>query len=493
LNLFKSLFKQTAIYGIATVLPRMASFFLVRLHTDPKIINVEEFGQITNYFAYVLLMNVVLSYGMETAFFKFYHSESNKNKVTHTAALAILVSTILFLFLALIFRVSIANYMQIDVDYVTYFIWILALDALVVIPFSILRANKKPMKYAFIKIISVVINLLLNLFLLKYLPQIFLKNPNSYLASFYVENFQIGYILVANIVASLFSLLALSPLYFSKFEFDKNLLFKMLKYGFPILIAGLAFGINEHLDKILLKKLNVSDIEIGIYGACYKLGLFMVLFRTAYTLGIEPFFFSHAKNENAPQTYADITKYFVITGSLLLLIIVVLSDFLKIMFIKSPEYWTGMKIVPIILVANFFLGIYTNLSIWYKLINKTIVGALISIVGATITIVFNLVLIPKIGYMGSAITTVVAYFVMMLISYLLGQKKYPIPYDIKAILFYLLSSIALSGFYFYGIGKYHFRENYWVGFSLIGIFIIIILKKEKSTLTKIFKNKSSNL
>jgi O-antigen/teichoic acid export membrane protein len=487
LSIFKSLFKQTVIYGLATVLPRMVSFILVPLFTDEKYLNPQEFGQITLYFSYMILMNIVLSYGMETAFFKFYNSETDKNKVTHTATLSIFFSTMFFLFVALLYRNTIANFIEINVDYVTYFIWILALDALVVIPFSVLRAIKKPMKYAIIKIANVLIMLILNVFLLMYLPQIFKENPNSYLASFYIKDFQIGYIFVSNIIASLFTFLVLSPLYFQKLQFDKALFFKMLKYGYPILIAGLAFGINEHFDKILLKEFNVSDTEIGIYGACYKLGLFMVLFRTAYTLGIEPFFFSHAKEENAAQTYANITKYFVIIGSLLLLVTIVFADLLKIFIIKSETYWEGMKIVPIILLANFFLGIYTNLSIWYKLINKTIIGAIISVIGAALTIGFNILLIPKIGYLGSAITTLIAYFSMMCISYILGQKKYPIPYDIKAIGFYLILSILLSFIYFYGNGTYNFRENYWVGILLILVFTFIIFKKEKTTILKILK------
>lgn len=487
MSIFKSLFKQTVIYGLATVLPRMVSFILVPIYTDEKVINPQEYGQITVYFGYMILMNVILSYGMETAFFKFYNSETDKNKVTHTATLSIFFSTMIFLFFALLYRNTIANFIEINVDYVTYFIWILALDALVVIPFSVLRAVKKPMKYAIIKIANVLIMLILNILLLIYLPQIFKENPNSYLASFYIKDFQIGYIFVSNIIASLFTFLVLSPLYFQKLQFDKALYFKMLKYGYPILIAGLAFGINEHFDKILLKELNVSDTEIGIYGACYKLGLFMVLFRTAYTLGIEPFFFSHAKEENAPQTYANITKYFVIIGSLLLLVTIVFADLLKIYIIKSETYWEGMKIVPIILLANFFLGIYTNLSIWYKLINKTIIGAIISVIGATLTIVFNLLLIPKIGYLGSAITTIIAYFSMMCISYFLGQKKYPIPYDIKSIGFYLALSILFSFLYFYGNGTYNFRENYWIGILLILVFTYIIFKKEKTTILKILK------
>ena len=201
----------------------------------------------------------------------------------------------------------------------------------------------------------------------------------------------------------------LLPDYFKlKWQFDVVLWKKMMHYGFPILIAGIAFAINEHFDKILLEWMHVDLAHIGAYSACYKIGMFMVLFRTAYTLGIEPFFFSHAKNENAPQTYAEITKYFVIFGSFMSLGIIVFADVLKVFLVPREEYWIAMNIVPLIVIANFFLGIYTNLSVWYKLIDKTKIGAYISIVGALVTLLFNFVLIPYIGFMGSAIATIFA-------------------------------------------------------------------------------------
>ena len=242
---------------------------------------------------------------------------------------------------------------------------------------------------------------------LLYLPSVSASQPDSFLSSVYIENFQIGYIFLANIIASFLTFVVLFPDYFTiKWKFDYELWKRMMRYGLPIMVAGIAFAINEQFDKILLGKLlpaNIAAEQVGVYSACYKLGLFMVLYRTAYTLGIEPFFFSHASNENAQQTYATVTKYFVIFGSFILLSVIVFADLLKQVMIPNSSYWEAMKVVPLIILANFFLGIYTNLSVWYKLIDKTYVGAYISIVGAVVTLVLNYLLIPKYSYYGSAI------------------------------------------------------------------------------------------
>ena len=321
-----------------------------------------------------------------------------------------------------------------------------------------------------------------------YLPKLAASNPNSVWDNLYVENFQIAYIFIANLLASLATFVVLSPNYLSLGrKFDPVLWRKMMKYGLPILVAGLAFAVNEHFDKILLGYLlpeNLAKSEVGAYSACYKLGLFMVLFATAFRLGIEPFFFSHAKNENAPQTYAVITKYFVIFGSLILLGVIVFADVLKYLLLDNKSYWEAMKVVPLIILANFFLGIYNNLSVWYKLTDKTKIGAYISIVGAIVTLVLNYILIPKYSYYGSAIATISAYGSMMLISYILGNKYYPIPYDMNKIGAYLGISILFSAISFYG-----FRENYFVGIPLLLAFIYFVYHNEKNTIKGIMNRK----
>jgi O-antigen/teichoic acid export membrane protein len=447
----------------------------------------QEFADVSIVFAWLVFFNVILSYGMETAFFRFYNKEENKKSVISTATVSIFWSSILFLFLALVYRKTLSSWADIKVEYVTYTIWILVLDALVIIPFSRLRATKRPMMYAFVKIGNVTLNMFLNLFFLVFLPQIAKSNPNSFLGSIYAENFQVGYIFVSNLIASLLTFIVLSPDYFKiNWKFDFSLWRQMMKYGLPILIAGTAFAINEHFDKILLDWMHVSKSEIGAYAACYKIGMFMVLFRTAYTLGIEPFFFSHSSNENAPQTYATITKYFVIFGSFICFFVIAFIDLLKYPLVPKAIYWDAIKVVPLIVLANFFLGIYTNLSVWYKLIDKTKIGAYISIVGAFITLALNFLLIPKMSYYGSAIATLAAYGTMMIISYKMGQKEYPIPYDINKILTYLGVTILFSAISFYIPCV---RESYPIRIVLSGLFLYFIYYNEKETLLRIIKRK----
>lgn len=342
-------------------------------------------GEVSVIFAYLVFFNVFLSYGMETAFFRFYNSEDNKKNVISTSTISLFWSSLVFLVLGLLFRNTLAGWSDIKVEYITYTIWILALDALAIIPFSKLRAERKPIMYAAIKIGNVSISLLLTLFFLAILPELVANNPDGIFSMIYFRNYQIGYIFISFIVASLTTFLILIPNYTKiEWNFDKALWKKMMTYGLPILFAGIAFAINEHFDKILLDWMHVPMSEIGAYSACYKIGMFMVLFRTAYTLGIEPFFFSHSSNENAQQTYATITKYFVIFGAFICLFVIVFADLLKQVLVPNDNYWDAMKVVPLIVLANFFLGIYSNLSVWYKLIDKTRIGAYISLIGAAI-------------------------------------------------------------------------------------------------------------
>lgn len=486
MSLYKNLFKQTAIYGLATVLPRIISFIL-----NPILVyyltDTSEMGKVSVIFSYLVFFNVVMLYGMETAFFRFYNSESNKNKVISTATISMFWSTIAFFVVLSLFRKKLALWSDINVEYIVFAIWILALDALAIIPFSKIRAEKRPLKYAIIKVSNVLIYVLLNVFFLAFLPKLAANSNSIFLQTIYYSDFQIGYVFISGLLASLATLLFVLPDYFRiKWQFDVMLWKKMMQYGLPILVAGIAFAINEHFDKILLDWMHVDMADIGAYSACYKIGMFMVLFRTAYTLGIEPFFFSHSSNENAPQTYATITKYFVIFGSFICLGVIVFADVLKLILVPKETYWSAMNVVPLIVLANFFLGIYTNLSVWYKLIDKTRIGAYISLVGALVTLVLNILLIPILSYMGSAIATIIAYGSMMLISYAMGQKKYPIPYDNKAISTYLGLAVVLSGISFY---IPILRETYIFGIASILFFAYFVYRNEKETLLKIIKRK----
>jgi O-antigen/teichoic acid export membrane protein len=445
-------------------------------------------GEVSVIFAYLVFFNVFLSYGMETAFFRFYNSEDNKKNVVSTSTISLFWSSLVFLVLGLLFRNTLAGWSDIKVEYITYTIWILALDALAIIPFSKLRAERKPIMYAAIKIGNVSISLLLTLFFLAILPELVATKPDGIFSMIYFINYQIGYIFISFIVASLATFLVLIPNYTKiVWNFDKAIWKKMMTYGLPILFAGIAFAINEHFDKILLDWMHVPMSEIGAYSACYKIGMFMVLFRTAYTLGIEPFFFSHASNENAQQTYATITKYFVIFGSFICLFVIVFADLLKQVLVPNDNYWDAMKVVPLIVLANFFLGIYSNLSVWYKLIDKTRIGAYISLIGAAITLILNWLLIPSMSYFGSAIATIAAYGSMMIISYKWGQNHYPIPYDFNRIFSYLGLTILFSAISFY---IPYLRENYIVKIGLLALFLYFIYYSEKGTLLRIIKRKA---
>ncbi len=481
----KTLFKQTFIYGLATVLPRMLSFLLVRLHTDESVLkSVADYGDVSLIFSYFVLFNVILAYGMETAFFRFFNKESDKDKVVGTSTISLMLTSLGFFVIALVFQNQIAKLIDIKVEYINLVIWILLLDALVIIPFAWLRANSKPMKYALIKTLNVVINLGLNLFLLLWLKD--LAIDSLVFESIYKSNFEINYIFIANLVASAFTLLLMLPFYFKvKFTFNKVLWKQMMRYAFPVLIAGVAFSINETFDRILLDKLlpeDIAKIEIGMYSACYKLALFMMLFATAYRLGVEPFFFSHAKSENPKKNFALILEYFVIFGSVILLVIIVFVDILKVIFIGNEAYWEAMWIVPIILLANFCLGIYHNLSVWYKITDRTKFGAYISVFGALLTLGLNFWLIPIISYKGSAIATLTAYASMMLLSYYFGRKYYPIPYNLKKIGMYFLLSVTLSMLSFY-----QFRENYIVGVSMLIVFLGIVYFAEQKVIKQLVR------
>jgi len=400
------------------------------------------YGEVTIIFSWFAIFNVVLAYGMETAFFRFYAEAKDKNKVISTALLSVLSSAFLFAGIAFIFREEMASLLSIAPKYVDYVIGILVLDALVIIPFAWLRATEKPMKYAIIKIANVSIYLFLNVFFLLLLPEILDKNAESSLSVLYKLDFEISYILISNLCASGITLLLMVRMYFRKsYIFNIALWKRMMRYAIPVMIAGIAFTINEVFDRIMLDKFLPLDpalakAEIGKYAACYKIALFMTLFATAFRLGIEPFFFSHASSKNPQKAYAQITNYFVILGSIILLGVIVFADVLKYLFVLNSDYWDAMSIVPIIVLASFFLGIYHNLSVWYKVTDKTRYGAFISVVGAIITIGINYLFIPKIGYMASALATLAAYASMMLLSYFYGKKHYPIPYNLRKIIFY---------------------------------------------------------
>ena len=474
MSLLKRFLKDTIIYGLATVLPRLMGIILVRLHTD--VLPTEGYADVTAFYVGAAFLNVILTYGMETAFFRFFSINTNKHRVYSTSLIALTLSTLGFGLLLYILQESILQVLELPKHYFWYLAGVVLLDTLVVAPFAYLRARGKALQFTGLKMVNLITFVLLNFFFLWAIPKF------GWHFSWYQTTDLRSYIFIANLCASLATLLFIIPQFFSiKWIFDWAIFKALWNYGWPIMIAGLAFVVNEQLDKLFVNAYQ-GKIVGGAYAGCYKLAVFMTIFIQAFRLGAEPFFFNHAQSKNAPQTYATILKYFVIVGCLGLLIIIFGIDILKGILIKNTSYHIALNIVPIVVLANLCLGIYHNLSIWYKLTNKTIYGMYFSLIGAGITILFNLIMLPKIGFIAAAWATLIAYGSMMLISFLVGRRKYPIPYDLNRILCYLLLSTTLSlvSFNFY-------RGDHHINAILLLLFLALVILLEKKEILKIFK------
>ncbi|TGV03808.1 oligosaccharide flippase family protein [Flavivirga rizhaonensis] len=472
----KKFFKDTIIYGLATVLPRLMNFILVPLHTDK--LDTSSYSDNTTFYIYAAFFNVLLTYGMETAFFRFFSKSDEKGKIFSTVFISLVTSTVLFLLPIIWFNEQLASMVNLDPTYFNLLVGVLSLDALVVAPFAYLRATGRPIKFTAIKLSNIIVYVLLNFFFLWAIPKFGIQFPD------YDNNNLVKYIFISNLAASIVTLLLLSPYFFrTKIQFSFSIFKQLTSYGWPIMIAGLAYVINENFDKWLLPNILGKDIN-GAYSGCYKIAVFMTIFIQAFRLGAEPFFFNHAKEKNAKATYATIMKYFVICGSFMLVGIVAYLNIFKELIVRDASYWVAIEIVPIVLLANLCLGIYFNLAIWYKLTDKTRFGMYISIIGAFITIVFNYFMIEKIGFMASAWATLTAYSCMMVISYLLGKKHYPVPYDILKIGSYLILAIVLSA-----LSYYRFNTNYYMGTVIVLVFLGIVYFSEKNEIKRILNNK----
>tara|TARA_R110001583_G_scaffold34185_7_gene115086 strand:+ start:1589 stop:2944 length:1356 start_codon:yes stop_codon:yes gene_type:complete len=449
------------------------NFVLVPLHTGK--LETSSYSDNTIFYVYAAFFNVLLTYGMETAFFRFFTKSEEKIKVFSTALISLTVTAIIFLIVVFTFNEQLANIVNLNQTYFNLLIGVLVLDTVVVIPFAYLRATGRPIKFTAIKLSNIVIFVLLNFFFLWAIPKFEINYPN------YDEEDLVKYIFIANLAASMVTFLLLSPYFFkTKLQFSKTVFKQLLNYGLPIMIAGLAYVINENFDKWLLPDVLGKDIN-GAYSGCYKIAVFMTIFIQAFRLGAEPFFFNHAKEKNAKETYARIMKYFVIFGSAMLVFIIAYLDIFKSLIVRDESYWIAIKIVPIVLLANLCLGIYFNLAIWYKLTDKTRYGMYLSLVGALITIVFNVIMIEKIGFIASAWATLLAYGVMMILSYYLGQKHYAVPYNLKSILSYLVLAIGLS------IIALNTNANYYINTGLLLVFLSLVLFLEKNEIKQLLK------
>lgn len=485
----KSLAKDTAIYGVSSIVGRFLNWCLVPLYTIMFV--AEQYGVVTYLYSFVALALIILTYGMETGFFRFANHESySKPEEVYTTSLISLSTTSAIFFVAvLMFLQPISDALKLG-DHPEY-IWILsltvAIDAFTAMPFAYLRYKKRPLRFAYLKIIGIGLNIAFNLFFILICPWLWKVCPQS-IDWFYMPEYGIGYIFIANLISTVVTLFFLFPeLTTVKYRFNGELLRKMFIYSFPLLVLGIAGIMNQTIDKILLPYLitdqNVALTQLGIYGANYKIAIVMVMFIQAFRFAYEPFIFAQnkEKGENKDKAYVDAMKYFIIFGLLIFLVVMFYLDILK--YFIAPSYFSGLRVVPIIMLAELFFGIFFNLSLWYKLTDKTQWGMYFSLIGLIITVGLNILFVPKFGYIGCAWAAFVCYFTMMVLSYFVGKNRYPIHYDLRSALFYFV----LAGIiYVAGILPTIDSEFLRLGYRtmLITIFIAIIIKKEPLHLRK---------
>lgn len=480
---------QTAIYGVSSIIGRVMTFLLTPLYT--RVFAQGEYGVVTELYALVAFLIVFLTYGMETAFFRFgsrAKSEDERNRIFSTAFIAILITSSLFIALILLNLKGIANTLGYSghPEYIAYFTWIVALDAMATIPFARLRLRNKPIVFAGVNLASIAVNIGLNLFLILYCPKAFVDPDafgHSFITSWYNPAFGIGYIFVANLASSAVKFLLLTPWMRGIVNgFHMRIIRQLLPYALPLLLLGLAGIINETFDRLFFTKLSglppdIAEEQLGIYGACYKVAMLLSIGIQAYRFAAEPFIFS-LTNKDRDKAQSDIMKYYFIVASFITLTLLCFLD-LAVRLI-GENFRSGMDVIPILLIAYVCFGAVFNLSFWYKLNDKTVYGMLIAIVGAAVTIVMNFMLVPKIGFYGSAWATLGAYVAMLIMSYYLGNKKYPVNYNLKEIGFYVFLAAGLYFIHF--ILNFDGIIKYISATAAVVIYVGVVLKKEKKLL-----------
>lgn len=480
----KGLAKDTAIYGVSSIVGKFINWLLVPLYTY-VLTNSADYGIVTNLYSWTALLLVVLTYGMETGFFRFANkSEENPDAVYSTSMTSVGFTSLVFAVVCFVFSPQAAGFLSdfIGLKVRPEYIWMLgfsvAMDAFASIPFAYLRYKKRPVKFAAYKLLYVLLNVLFNLFFFVVCPWLQKHAPQT-IDWFYSAGYGVGYVFVANILSTAIQTFFLLPSVFEvRFSFDSKLLRKLLRYSLPLLILGIAGIMNQTLDKILfpfIKPGAEGTADLGIYGATSKLALIMLMFTQAFRYAYEPFVFAQQKTKDSTQAYADAMKYFIIVSWFIFLGMVFYIDIFKLILGKS--YRVGVEVVPIVLISFIFQGIYFNLSIWYKLIDKTIYGAWFSLLGTVIIVAGNILLVPEYSYWGCAWAAFACYFVIMIVSYFVGQKYLPIKYDFKSIGFYSALALILWGLSFLVNAPYLWM-NLLYRTGLFIIFVLITVKRD---------------
>ena len=488
----KSLAGQTVWYGASSIAARFLNYLLTPYLTAK--LSGPGYGDVSVIYAAIPFLNVLFTYGLETAYFRFSQKEEFKKDIYSTSSISIFISTIVLTGLLLLSHSSFAHWLKLDAhpEFIIYSALIIAFDTLTTLPFAKLRQQGRPKKFALIRIISIFITIFLTWFFISVCPKIVASDPEGFVAKHFVKNYGVGYVIIANLISSFITLLLLSKELFSfKWKFNITIWKTIMLYSLPLIIAGFGGMINETFDRIMLlwwapvHGIDAAKNEVGIYSACYKLSILITLFIQAFRMGAEPFFFKQSQGENPQRTYARVMKFFVITITVMFLAVALYLDIWKY-FISNKTFWAGLKVVPILLLANMFLGIYYNLSIWYKLTHKTISGAYITLIGAVITLAINFVFIPYYSYMACAWATFFCYGSMMAISFTWGQKAYPIPYAWKKLCAYIIIVVLL---FFVHRTVIHFFSSRLINISvatfLLFIYLWFIMSVEKKEFKKL--------
>lgn len=493
----KKLAGQTMWYGASSIVARFLFYLLTPYLTNE--LSYEGYGDFSLIYAAMPFLNVIFMYGLETAYFRFATQEKYKSDIYNTAVISLITTTVFLTFLLILFRDSFAHLLRLDAhpEFITIAALIIAFDALSALPFAKLRLEQRPRKYALIRITTILFQIALTYFLLTVVPKIAKEDPYSFIGTFYDPGYRVGYVIIANLAASIFAWLLLAKQFFSfKWQFKPSVWKTMMIYSLPLIIAGLGGMVNEVFDRIMLNWLApVSSVasakeQVAIYSACYKLSILITLFVQAFRMGAEPFFFKQAEGQQPQKVYARVMKFFVMTISVMFLVVVLYLDIWKYFLSTDAEkrvvYETGLRVVPILLLANMFLGIYYNLSIWYKLTHQTMAGAWITVIGAILTIVINYLFIPVFGYMACAWATFLCYGTMMVVSYKWGQKQYPVPYAWKKLMAFIIIAVLL---YFVHKLLNVWTDNFVYSLStataLIFLYVYFLLRVERKEFSRL--------
>lgn len=491
MSVIKSLAKDTAIYGLSSIIGRFLNWCLVPMYTN--LFTQSEYGIVTYIYSLTALLLIILTYGMETGFFRFANHErwNNPAQVYTTSLISLGTTSILFMIAACLFSgpISVMAECAGHPSYIWMMAVAVAVDAYTSIPFAYLRYKKRPVRFAVLRLINIGLNIGLNLFFLLVCPWLWKTNPDL-IAWFYMPGFGIGYIFLANMISSVTTLLMLYPeLTAEPYSFNGKLLREMFVYSFPLLILGIAGVMNQSIDKILYPYIATGETrlqamtDLGIYGANYKIAIVMVMFIQAFRFAYEPFIFARNKETGTEkkQAYADAMKFFIIFALIIFLGVMFYLDIIR--YFISPAYFSGLKVVPVIMLAELFFGIFFNLSLWYKLTDQTIWGTWFSLLGLAVTIALNIILVPRMGYMGCAWAAFFCYATMMTASYIVGAKKYPIDYNIKRIIFYAAGA-AVAYIAATVASTPWDMVNYAVRAAILAVYIGLVIHKERIPMPK---------